>query len=218
MAKMTLSRARSLIGEIVLARLDRAPDPLDATNEAARTVIIRWLVDALDAGQLRELAALLTVDFVSWPAMLKGTPEGGSPGHRAGEPPAVSRTAADDGRHLTARTLCQPGENGTVFRPEALAWPLLPDSDNGGDGGDGWDDLEATRAALLAYLDAVTWGQSGSTGDERKALFELIAARLFEVGTLVVAGYTDAAAEMAEELEALDELLPPQPGDKDIPF
>ena len=215
MAKMTLSRARSLIGEIVLARLDRAPDPLDTTNEAARTLITSWLVDALDAGQLRELAALLTVDFLSWPAMRKGTLEGGSPGHRAGVSPTASHTVMDDGRHLTARTLCQPGENETVFRPEALAWPLPPDSDNGGDG---WDDLEATRAALLAFLDAVTWGPSGRTRDERKALFEQIAARLFEVGTLVVAGYNDAADEMAEELEALDELPPQAPEDKDIPF
>jgi hypothetical protein len=39
-------------------------------------------------------------------------------------PPRVSRTAADDGRHLTARTLCQPGDNGTVFNQEALLWPL----------------------------------------------------------------------------------------------
>ena len=177
MAKLTLPCARSLIGEIVLAQLDRDPNPLDTTNSAARTLIIRWLVDALAAGQLKELAALLTIDFVSWPAMRKETLEGSSPGHRAGVPPTVPRTASDDGIHLTARTLCQPGDNGTVFRQEALVWPLPPDSDKG----DGWNDLEATRAALLAFLDAVTWGPSDSTGDERKALFERIAARLFEV-------------------------------------
>jgi hypothetical protein len=214
MAKMTHSRARNLIGEIVLAQLDRDPDPLDTTNSAARTLIIRWLVDALDAGQLKELAALLTIDFLSWPAMRKGTLEGGSPGHRPGVPPAAPRTATDDGRHLTARTLCQPGENGTVFRQDALVWPLPPDSDKG----DGWSDLEATRAALLAFLDAVTWGPSSSTSDERKALFERIAARLFEVGALIVAGYNEAEDEMAEQLDAFDKLPPPPPEENDIPF
>ena len=214
MAKLTLPCARSLIGEIVLAQLDRDPNPLDTTNSAARTLIIRWLVDALAAGQLRELAALLTIDFLSWPAMRKETLEGGSPGHRAGVPPTVPRTATDDGIHLTARTLCQPGDNGTVFRQDALVWPLLPDSDKG----DGWSDLEATRAALLAFLDAVTWGPSRSTGDERKALFERIAARLFEVGALIVAGYNEAEDEMAEELEAFDKLPPPPLEDNDIPF
>jgi hypothetical protein len=214
MAKMTLSRARNLIGEVVLAQLERDPDPLDTTNSAARTLIIRWLVDALDAWQLKELAALLTIDFLSWAALRKGTLEGDSPGHRPGVPPTAPRTATEDGRHLTARTLCQPGENGMVFSQDALTWPLPPDSDKG----DGWSDLEATRAALLAYLNAVTWGQSGSTGDERRALFERIAARLFEVGTLIVAGYNDAADEIAEQLEALDELPPSQPEDNDVPF
>ena len=123
MAKMTISRARSLIGEIVLAQLDRDPDPLDATNSAARTLIIRWLVDALDAGQLKELAALLTIDFLSWPALRKGTLEGDSPGHRSGVPPTAPRTAADDGRHLTARTLCQPGRTGPFSARRPLCGP-----------------------------------------------------------------------------------------------
>jgi hypothetical protein len=215
MAKMTLSRARSLIGEIVLAQLERDLDPVDTTNSTARTLIIRWLVDALDAGQLKELAALLTIDFLSWPALRKGMLEGDSPGHRSGVVlTTVPRTATDDGRHLTARTLCQPGESGTVFSQDALVWPLPPDSDKG----DGWNDLEATRAALLAFLDAVTWGPSGSTSDERKALFERIAARLFEVGALIVAGYNEAEDEMAKQLDAFEKLPPPPPEDNDIPF
>jgi len=128
----------------------------------------------------------------------------------------VSRADTDDGIHLTARTLCQPGDNGTIFRQDALVWPLPPDSDKG----DGWNDLEATRAALLAFLDAVTWGPSDSTSDERKALFERIAARLFEVGTLIVAGYNEAVDEMMKQREAFDKLPPPPPGeeDDDIPF
>jgi len=214
MAKMTLSRARSLIGEIVLAHLDSVPNALDTTNAVARTHIIRWLVDALNDRQLSEMAALLTVDFLTWPAMVKETRERDSPDYRTDIPPTVPRTAADDGRHITARTLCQPGENGTVFSPDALTWPLPPDSDKG----DGWNDLEATRDALLAYLNAVTCGQSRSTGDERRALFERIAARLFEVGTLIVAGYNDAADEIAEQLEALDKLPPSQPEDNKAPF
>jgi hypothetical protein len=152
MAKMTLSRARSLIGKIVLAHLDSVPSALDTTDAAARTLIIRWLVDALNDRQLSEMAALLTVDFLTWPSMLKEARERDSPEYRTDIPPTVPRIAADDGRHITARTLCQPGENGMVFSQDALTWPLPPDSDKG----DGWNDLEATRAALLAYLNAVS--------------------------------------------------------------
>jgi hypothetical protein len=44
------------------------------------------------------------------------------------------------------------------------------------------------------------------------------AARLFELGALIVAGYNEAVDEMAEELEAFDQLLPPPPEENDIPF
>jgi hypothetical protein len=214
MAKMTLSRARSLIGKIVLAHLDSVPSALDTTDAAARTLIIRWLVDALNERQLSEMAALLTVDFLTWPSMLKEARERDSPEYRTDIPPTVPRIAADDGRHITARTLCQPGENGMVFSQDALTWPLPPDSDKG----DGWNDLEVTREALLAYLNVVTSGLSRSTGDERRALFERIAARLFEVGTLIVAGYNAAADEIVEQLEARDKQPPSQSEDDEVPF
>jgi len=89
-----------------------------------------------------------------------------------------------------------------VFSQDALTWPLPPDSDKG----DGWNDL------------VVTCGLSRSTGDERRALFERIAARLFEVGTLIVAGYNDAADEIVEQLEARDKLPPSQSEDYEVPF
>jgi hypothetical protein len=215
MAKMTVARARSLIGQIVLAQLDREPDPRGIHDEAARSRVIGWLVAALDTGQLKEMAALLTIDFLSWPAMRKGTLEGRFPGYRAGVPPTVPRTATDDGRHLTARTLCQPDDDEEItFQAEALAWPLPPGSDKG----PAWDDLEATRAALLGYLEAITWGPSSDTRDELKALIERIGGRLFEVGSLIVAGYNEAVDEMAKEREAFDKLPPSPPDDDDLPF
>jgi hypothetical protein len=119
MAKMTLSRARSLIGEIVLAKLERVPNPVDATDQAARTVIIRWLVDAMDARQLKELAALLTSDFISWPAMRKVMLEDGFPDDPADVlPPRVSRTCAERGETHRVR----PKRRGGV-PPAALAAP-----------------------------------------------------------------------------------------------
>jgi hypothetical protein len=80
----------------------------------------------------------------------------------------------------------------------------------------------AERVALgCAVLDADRRHLYSLSLDERKAVSQfiaLIAARLFEVGTLIVAGYNDAADEIAEQLEALDKLPPAQPEDNDAPF
>ena len=51
-----------------------------------------------------------------------------------------------------------------------------------------------------------------------KALIEQIAGRLFEVGSLIVAGYNEAVEEMAKEREAFDKLPPSPPNDDEFPF
>jgi len=213
MAKMTIARARSLIGQIVLAQLDREPDPRGTQDEAARTRVIGWLVASLDAGQLKEMAALLTIDFLSWPAMRKGTLEGRFPGYRAEVPPTVPRTATDDGKHLTARTLQIPEEINTgAFREEALNWPLPPMVP----GRDELPDRTATRDALLNCLATVTEGQTERTPEELKALIGLIAARLHEVGLQIIAIHDDVG-EGFEEGEG-GEVSDPAPDDPEIPF
>jgi hypothetical protein len=213
MAKMTIARARSLIGKAVLAQLDREPDPRDTPDEAARTLIIGWLVAALDAGQLKEIAALLATDFLSWPAMRKGTLAGPFPGYRAGVPPTVPRTVRDDGRHLTARTLHVPEEISTgAFREEALNWPLPPMVP----GRDELADRTATRDALLNCLATVTEGQTERTPDELKALIQLIATRLHEVGLQIIAIHDDVGEGFEEG--GGGEGPDPGPEDPEIPF
>jgi hypothetical protein len=180
--RLTIAAVQRAVGKAVLDRL-MSTERLSGPEEHGRSTVIGWIIDAVGPERAMNIGSVLPLDVFSWPAASRASNIGG--GAPWPKPPPDP-----PGAFLTAGAL-NPANS--VFHPETLDLPLPEQA--------ALETTDATRHALLEYLNHLTWGQSEGTPDDLRQRLDKAVGRLHEVALIVQAAYDAMAAEMDEQHE-----------------